>query len=200
MGADPEQYLHATSMLGGLQIRAGDSGMCLDAAGGNHLLVYPCYESKIANYNQVWHVEGNLLVWHGDRKGYCVDSHAVKADLSSMPLSGVTLQTCASKLGQRFQKHDVNNDGAFLLRDADDENNCLCGPMPSFTVLRICSCSAGERWRELKEREQVQHIASGKCMDQGNGNSPGLWTCHQPVAQLKQRFVFIDPPGWLQLH
>lgn len=202
--ADTDQVFRATPMLGGHQIRTGNSGFCLDAASGGHLLVYPCYDEKTSNFNQVWHIEGSLLVWHGDRSGYCVDLHALKAKMEALPLplDGPVLQTCAWKPGQRFHRRGERKDGAFLLAEAEGDM-CLCAAA-SATGLRLCTCEEAngpeELWVEMKDLDQVRHMRSGRCLDSGNDHRPSLRPCqpHDSWRAKKQRFRLVEPPGWLQ--
>merc|ERR1711920_547020 len=99
----------------------------------------------------------------------------------------LTLKTCASKVGQRFQRQEVHADNSFLLRDVDS-GKCLClfrnahanGALER--SLSLCTCSPDDRWMELKQREQVQHVRSQQCLDSGDGTAPILYPCHMPKA------------------
>lgn len=158
----------------------------------------------------MWHFEDGLLVWHVDRKGYCVDIHAHKANLETMPIpvDGPTFQTCASKPGQRFRKGDPHSDGSFQLLDDSDPTKCLCGSSGSAwtkfdsSSVRpwLCSCESwpAERWVEDRQKEQIRHAQTGNCLTAGRGQ-PTVSPCTDYVhARDAQRFQYIEKPGWLQ--
>merc|ERR1711972_157646 len=126
--------------------------------------------------------------------------------MGEVPLSRrLNLRTCASKFGQRIHRAEVattGNDQTFLLRDADTAK-CLSGGGASSAFLehpvRFGPCSQAQRWRELKDRGQLQHVTSRLCMDAGDEVTPILYPCHEPKAQRKQRFRVLDAAGWVQL-
>jgi len=75
---DTRQIFHALEMLDGFQIRVGDSNFCLDAASGTQLLVYPCYEKRVGNRNQVWRLHEGRLIWQGPQNaGSCIERREV---------------------------------------------------------------------------------------------------------------------------
>lgn len=195
---DPGQVFHAKKMLNGIQIRAGDTDNCLDTAGGSKLLVYPCYEESVQNMNQVWHIRNDKLVWLA-RDGHmsCVDARAIAPDAQEYRKPGTfKLETCTPKKGQRLQRHMSSDDGSFMLKDADG-GGCL-GYLGG-SELALTPCDDKQRWRELIEKEQVQHVASKLCIDSGANEHPVLYPCHQPRVFQKQRFQIVDEPGWVQL-
>lgn len=68
-------------------------------------------------------------------------------------------------------------------------------------MLGLMPCTPQQRWRELKAREQVQHVQSRWCMDAGDEVTPIAYPCHEPKAQRKQRFDIAGggvrtKPGW----
>eukprot|EP00927_Polykrikos_kofoidii_P049687 TRINITY_DN43710_c0_g1_i1.p1 TRINITY_DN43710_c0_g1~~TRINITY_DN43710_c0_g1_i1.p1 ORF type:complete len:934 (-),score=165.54 TRINITY_DN43710_c0_g1_i1:85-2691(-) len=117
---DAQQDLKLVPLLDGFQVHVGLTKMCLDYAGGAKPLVYPCYEPKVANRNQVWEVrDGKHLCWKGNDN--CIDVKPMPKKSEAKP--GLSLQTCSSKRGQRFRKHDIQGE-AFRLRD-EDTGKCL---------------------------------------------------------------------------
>jgi len=207
--ANAQQVFHAKPMLDGLQVQVGVSGFCLDAASGTQLLVYPCYDASIANQNQVWQIRNGKLVWEGQvksgLKGYCVDLRETSGtSLKDVPVSQqINLRTCTQKLGQRLQRRDADKDGTFLIRDADT-GKCLGTGSASTAgalerVLKMTTCHGDQRWRELTDRGQVQHVSTTFCLDAGDEVMPIVYPCHEPKAQRKQRFHIVDNPGWVQL-
>lgn len=208
---DGQQVFQTKPMLDGLQVKVGESGLCLDAAGGGQLLVYPCYDEDKANQNQVWQLRGGgKLVWEGMAgsalKAFCVQEQQTPEGDSALGMRPVpvgrplTLRTCSSKVGQRIRRHEVKDD-SFLLRDAD-AGNCLgtvtsAGSNALERALRLGECHDRQRWRELKERDQMQHLATNLCIDAGAGDetTPILYPCHEPKAQRKQRFRVLEAGG-----
>lgn len=197
---DGQQIFMALPLLGGISVKVGQTGMCLDAGGGARILVYPCYNKAEANVNQMWHIRGSHLVWERGHHGICVD---FKDDGSkSTPLEErYELKTCASKPGQRLQKQDLHSDGSFQLFDPDaDEclqaSNSLRGELPS---LELAECGVHARWMHLQERQQVQHVRTGLCIDAADNVHPILYPCHDPKAARPQRFQIVETPGWVQL-
>merc|ERR1711865_1202072 len=101
--------------------------------------------------------------------------------------------------GQRFQKQDERG-GTYLLKDADS-GDCLGANAPGSGALGLVPCSEKERWTQLIDREQVQHVLSKWCLDAGDENTPIAYPCHEPKAQRKQRWEFVNgwvrtKPGW----
>jgi len=202
-----QQLLHTAPLLDGLQVQVGDTKSCLDSVSGTQVLVYPCYDESVANQNQVWQLQHGKLIWEGQvqtgMRGYCLDMHASGASLKEVPVAEhLRLRTCAPRRGQRLRRGDLDTDGTFLLR-ADGADKCLGTGSGSSGVLermlRLTRCRNDQRWRELKGRNQVQHVASLLCIDAGNEVMPILYPCHEPTALRKQRFHVIDDPGWVQL-
>lgn len=183
-GSEPEQQFHGKHMLGGIQVRLGEGDMCLDAAGGGDLIVYPCYEESAANYNQIFNIVDGQLVWKGDgSNGYCVDIDEQSLEGAQGAIGKLKLGTCVPKAGQRLARDDQRN-GTFRLRD-QDTSECLVGQGDS---LKMGGCSDDQRWRELKDQIQVQHVPSGNCIDAGDEETAILYPCHTPIASRKQRF------------
>jgi len=202
---NPQQVFQPQKSLYGAQIRVGQTGNCLDTAGGTQLLVYPCYEETAANMNQVWTVEDGKLLWRAEGQtveGSCASFKAAEtqtpvASLASFFIKGqFELQTCVSKTGQLWRRHDLRGDGTFLLLSRDS-GQCL---VKSGRIgLGYGACGDDDRWRELKDREQVQHVGSTYCIDSGDRlQYPTLYDCHQPKAMQSQRFHIVEPVGWLQ--
>lgn len=188
---------------GGLQIQ-NLAQSCLDAAGGDQMLFYPC-DTVGDNSNQLWQILDGSLVWPdkanmGVRAG-CLDP-VPQLHLKAMKAAQrhPTFMTCVAKKGQRLQRHAETGDGTFLLRDADS-GDCLGASAPGSGALGIVPCEPKQRWRELKEREQVQHVHSEWCLDAGDEVTPIAYPCHEPKAQRKQRFELVagwvrTKPGW----
>jgi len=205
--ADPQQVLRTAPMLDGVQVQVGDTKACLDIAGGTQVLVYPCYAEKVANQNQVWQLHRGQLVWEGQvssgMKGFCLDARDTEISLKDLPvMDHFNLRTCTGKRGQRLRRSDADADGTFLIRDADT-GKCLgigsASPGSLERMLRLTQCRSDQRWRELQDRDQLQHAASTLCLDAGNEVVPIVYPCHVPKAQRKQRFHLVDDPGWVQL-
>lgn len=192
---DSSQVFHARPRFGGFEIKAGDTDYCLDAGGGNQVLVYPCYDEKVHNMNQVWKIRAARLLWEGpDANPICVDSELIKEKVQA-PYGEYRLVTCAPKPGQRLKKEDVSDDG-FLLRDQDD-GRCLSAL--SGNVIGLSECTTQQRWRLRNQGgyTQVEHIASKTCIDAADGH-PILYPCHTGRVNQPQKFTFIDDPGWIQ--
>ncbi|CAK0881138.1 unnamed protein product, partial [Prorocentrum cordatum] len=196
-GAEPEQTFHVKKMHGGFQVQVGESGKCLDAAGGNGLLVYHCYEESVGNKNQIWHLDGGELVWRGSGESHCVD-----VDLSTIQDAqqdeGIKLETCASKDGQLFSiDRGGSRQNTFHIRDAD-RNSCLVRSS-STKHLDMGGCSEDQRWREMGDTRQIQHVSSGHCLDAGDESAPILYPCHTPTAGRKQRFRTRDSSNYMMV-
>lgn len=197
---EPNQVFHAKPMMHGFQIVVGSTKSCLDAASGTQLLVYPCYEASAGNANQVWQLRSGRLQWErlggSPSEGFCIDQKPIeKAEEQHRP-GDFTLQICAPKAGQVLRREDVRGDGTFLLRDRD-AGTCLAAS--SDGVIGLGACDSHQRWRELVDREQVQHVKTGLCIDGGDDKRPVLYACHQPRAMQKQRFEIVDTPGWVRM-
>mmetsp|Transcript_55114 Transcript_55114/g.178541 ORF Transcript_55114/g.178541 Transcript_55114/m.178541 type:complete len:261 (+) Transcript_55114:2110-2892(+) len=184
-------------MLNGLQIIVGETNNCLDSSGGSAILVYPCYEESVQNYNQVWHIKDGHLIWRQGHHDLRVDAKPLPPKDRQHPKGTLTMQTCVPKPGQRLRRDKLDQDGTFLLRDADN-GGCLINN--GRDELAIGECSADQRWRELVQSEQVQHVSTGNCIDSGAGESrPILYACHKPRTSRKQKFKLVDTPGWIQM-
>jgi len=192
-----------TPSRNGVQV-TGFSGTCLDAGGG-HPLLYVC-DSEGANNNQIWHIDDNQLLWSDPASGdHCLDRGQPPDVLSFKALkrsiAPPVFMTCASKKGQRIEKYDVReNQGTFLLKDLDS-GLCLGTGGGEQFALALMACSEQQRWRELKSREQVQHVQTKWCLDGGDDRTPICYPCHEPKAQQKQRFEIAGGgirtfPGW----
>ncbi|CAE8657498.1 unnamed protein product, partial [Polarella glacialis] len=189
---------------GFVQVHAGTSGQCLDSAGGRELLVYPCYKNADENPNQAWQIENARLLWEGNSRQHCVHRDANHISLQSSLHRRIQLASCADKIGQRLRQHDLKADGTFLLQDVDSPQKCLTSLQGAIagsleTSLRLARCHPRHRFRALKERNQVQHVATGYCFDAGDEVTPILYPCHEPVAQRKQRFEVVDSTGLLRM-
>merc|ERR1712194_2923 len=75
---------------------------------------------------------------------------------------------------------------------------CLGGDMQQHQ-LKMVPCGESQRWRWLKDREQVQHVQSNWCLDAADLVKPILYPCHEPRAQRKQRFNIVDDSGYVLL-
>merc|ERR1740121_151473 len=145
--------------------------------------------------NQVWHIRDNRLVWEG--RGNVVSIDFVELPHKAKQRQGeFTLQTCTPKPGQRLQRHDENGNGHFLLKDPDHQ---VCLIKKGKDQLAMGICGEDQRWMAHTSTEQVQHVASGLCIDAGaREKSPVLYPCHKPTASRKQRFSFVEEPGWIK--
>mmetsp|Transcript_166364 Transcript_166364/g.534379 ORF Transcript_166364/g.534379 Transcript_166364/m.534379 type:complete len:928 (+) Transcript_166364:123-2906(+) len=199
MESDETQVFSSQSKLGGLEIKAGASGYCLDSSGGSTPLVYPCYSEDAGNSNQIWQLQSGRLVWEGQAggsfKAFC-GHEARRGGLSFMELpeaQQLNLRTCTSKVGQRFKRHQEDASGAFLLRD-EDTGKCLGAILGGGMEhpLSLGECHDRQRWRELADRGQVQHTSSKLCVDAGNEVTPIIYPCHEPKGGRKQRFRVVE--------
>merc|ERR1712007_231320 len=143
--------------------------------------------------NQVWHASDGRLEWynpHG-QGNMCIDA-GVPMPKAAFPR--LTLRVCAMKRGQRFQRHDVQNDGSFFLYDADS-SRCLG---EGGGKLDLVDCDPRQRWRELRDRIQVQHVRTSRCL-QENGAGVELHVCSRSGVQHKfQRFEISNSPNWIR--
>eukprot|EP00933_Yihiella_yeosuensis_P025582 TRINITY_DN19830_c0_g1_i2.p1 TRINITY_DN19830_c0_g1~~TRINITY_DN19830_c0_g1_i2.p1 ORF type:complete len:323 (-),score=55.92 TRINITY_DN19830_c0_g1_i2:180-1148(-) len=194
----------AGDLNGYFQVRNPVSGKCLDASGGEAILVYGCYPIS-ENANQAWQRWKDRLVWETSTttglQGHCATFQNDDVSFHDLEVKKpIQLAPCADKRGQRFRRHDAKVDGTFLLRDADSLK-CLAAseaaPGTLERLMRLSPCHASHRFRWLKDRGQVQHVATEFCMDAGN-EVPILYPCHVPKAMRKQRFE-VDSAGWVQL-
>ena len=185
-----------------VRVKLLNSDICLDSSSGKELVPYPCYADKQENPNQIWKVQKSRLVWEDAAQSICVDAYGSPSSLRlrKLPPQPVwSLAACANKPGQRLQRQDVRPDGTFWLRDPDAGKCLAARKVPSLeTPLVLEPCTDRQRFRELRERNQVQHVLTGYCIDAGN-DAPILYPCHEPKALRKQRFQVKDTPGWLQL-
>ena len=176
--------------------------VCLDSSSGKELVPYPCYADDQENPNQAWKVQRSRLTWEDATQNVCVDAFGSPGSLRlrKLPSHPVwTLAPCVSKIGQLLQKQEVKPDGTFLLKDVDAGKCLAARKVPSLeTPLVLAPCNDQQRFRELRDRNQVQHVSTGYCLDAGN-DAPILYPCHEPKALRKQRFEVKDSPGWLQL-
>merc|ERR1719237_803217 len=103
--------------------------------------------------NQVWQLSDGILAWKGS---HCADAAPGASAAKPEKHHGFfTLQTCASKPGQRIRKEDTDSQGTFLLRDRD-AGTCLARLHGD--ALGLAACGDAQRWRELKGSLQVQHV------------------------------------------
>ena len=185
-----------------VRVKLLNTDLCLDSSAGNQLVPYPCYADSQENPNQAWKIQKSRLVWEDAIQSVCVDAPVPPGNLRlrKLPPQPIwTLAPCVDKVGQRLQKEDMKPDGTFLLKDVD-AGRCLADRkvLSLETPLILAPCNDRQRFRELKERNQVQHVSTGYCVDAGN-DAPILYPCHEPKALRKQRFEVKDTPGWLQL-
>eukprot|EP00929_Paragymnodinium_shiwhaense_P070929 TRINITY_DN36023_c0_g1_i1.p1 TRINITY_DN36023_c0_g1~~TRINITY_DN36023_c0_g1_i1.p1 ORF type:complete len:556 (-),score=66.99 TRINITY_DN36023_c0_g1_i1:741-2408(-) len=167
---DSQQEFHLTEMLGGFQVRVGDTGLCLDAASGSQILVYPCYEPAVANHNQVWLIEANQLVWSRQIQSHCVN---FEARVESGPPEGrVFLETCADKRGQRLRVHDHKPDQTFLIQDVDLDK-CLGGIDEVFMM----DCSKASRW-SYADHHKLKEVGTGQCLFASDEGAVHMRQCH----------------------
>ncbi|CAJ1353419.1 unnamed protein product [Effrenium voratum] len=195
---DPAQRFTASRRSGGYEIRAGDTEYCLDSAGGRQVLVYPCYDAKQHNVNQIWTIRAARLLWEGQGGGpsACIDSQKIVEKVTP-PQGEYRLATCALKPGQHLKREDVDAGGSFLLKDQHD-GRCLASL--SGNVLGLAECSSQQRWRVRTKDgwSQLQHDASKQCIDAGQKRRPILYPCHPQGIKQPQRFSVVDGPGWIQ--
>jgi len=201
-----QQMFHATALLGGLQVRVGDGNRCLDAGGGNQLLVYPCYDASAKNPNQIWHIRGGQLAWQAahNAQGYCVDIAYLQGQLPPVvPTVGTgeaSWRTCAPTPGQRLDRHDAHS-GTFLLRNPDSLQ-CLRSEVPG-APLQMGPCDEHQRWRALEDRKQVLHVHSEQCIAARTQAKPSLTRCTSaPTDHRAGRYehvLIVDDPGWIQM-
>ena len=185
-----------------VRVKLLNTDLCLDSSAGNQLVPYPCYADSQENPNQAWKIQRSRLVWEDAIQSVCVDAPVPPGNLRlrKLPPQPIwTLAPCVDKVGQHLQKEDMKPDGTFLLKDAD-AGRCLAARkvLSLETPLVLAPCNDRQRFRELKDRNQVQHVSTGYCVDAGN-DAPILYPCHEPRALRKQRFEVKDTPGWLQL-
>lgn len=200
---DSQQSFHTSSLLGGLQVRVGDTNLCLDAAGGGDVLIYPCYEEKFANMNQVWWVSKGHLVWQ--RGAHPEDRHLVgfAEDLKkerSATAGETWLRTCSDKRGQRFRRSDTSDDSTFLLRDADSDR-CLGLPAKDghnyqARNLVVTQCDTAVRWKE-DSGNLLLTVNEGWCLDATqNYDRPTLMSCY---GGRTQKWKVDDAKGWVKV-
>eukprot|EP00913_Durusdinium_trenchii_P017524 g16465.t1 len=127
------------------EIKVGETGYCLDSGGGSQALVYPCYDEKVHNMNQVWKIRDGRLLWESGGRVICVDSEKIQEKVKA-PQGEYRLVTCAPKPGQRLKREEIDSQGTFLLKDQDD-GRCLSAL--SGNVLGLSECTAKQRWRVL---------------------------------------------------
>merc|ERR1712224_147549 len=87
----------------------------------------------------------------------------------------IALKSCAPKLGQRLTRDDIRTDGTFIFHDKE-VGKCL-GSESITRKLAMVQCNDEQRWRWLKDREQVQHVVLGWCLDAADEESPILYPC-----------------------
>mmetsp|Transcript_73427 Transcript_73427/g.160825 ORF Transcript_73427/g.160825 Transcript_73427/m.160825 type:complete len:983 (+) Transcript_73427:116-3064(+) len=197
---DKSQILTAQRASTGFRIIVGEKGsLCLDAAAGSGILVYPCYDATMTNHNQMWQVKNGHLIWspppgrNGRGKDLCADSRTVASKSGHAP-GEFGLGTCTPKKGQRIRK-EGDEDGTFILRDID-QNLCVSA-MAGGEKLGLLPCYEGHRWRD--RGGQLEHVKTGKCLDAGPDEShPLLYACHLHPSR-KQKFNLIFEPGWIQM-
>ncbi|CAL1169086.1 unnamed protein product, partial [Cladocopium goreaui] len=197
---DAAQIFRVTPRFGGFEIKAGDSDYCLDSGGGSQVLVYPCYDEKAHNLNQVWRIRAARLLWEAEHGNpICVDAKITHEKVTP-PQGEYRLVTCAPKPGQRLKKHEENGE-TFLLKDQDD-GRCLSAL--SGNVLGLSECTNQHRWRIRSTNQggppvtQLQHEASTMCIDAGTDQKPILYPCHQGRVNQPQKFAVLEEPGWIQ--
>ncbi|CAK8992365.1 unnamed protein product [Durusdinium trenchii] len=193
---DAGQTFHAKPRFGGFEIKVGETGYCLDSGGGSQALVYPCYDEKVHNMNQVWKIRDGRLLWESGGRVICVDSEKIQEKVKA-PQGEYRLVTCAPKPGQRLKREEIDSQGTFLLKDQDD-GRCLSAL--SGNVLGLSECTAKQRWRVLAANgfHQVQHCESKLCIDAGSEQKPILYPCHTGRVNQPQKFTVVDEPGWIQ--
>eukprot|EP00927_Polykrikos_kofoidii_P072064 TRINITY_DN68220_c0_g1_i1.p1 TRINITY_DN68220_c0_g1~~TRINITY_DN68220_c0_g1_i1.p1 ORF type:complete len:949 (+),score=144.22 TRINITY_DN68220_c0_g1_i1:268-3114(+) len=195
----PSQVFHAKPLFEGLQIQVGGASLCLDSAGGDSLLAYPCYDDTVHNLNQLWKFGPNgQLCWHGSPNDKCID-------LVDEPKreSSVTIATCSPKQGQVFQRDFSGGSlpkGKFLLRDPFTKR-CLGGAdfadSAIQTNLGLFECGPEHVWQELKERQMIMYVKRNMCIDMADG-TPILYSCHTGETGVPQRWRYDEPPGFIR--
>ena len=146
-----------------VRIKLLNTDICLDSSSGKELVPYPCYTDKQENPNQIWKFRQSRVVWEDATQSICVDAFgsAESLRLRKLPPQPLwTLAPCANKLGQRLQRQETRPDGTFLLKDLD-AGKCLAARKVSAleTPLVLAPCDDHQRFRELRERNQVQHVS-----------------------------------------
>eukprot|EP00434_Breviolum_minutum_P001616 symbB.v1.2.001426.t1/scaffold34.1/size402451/7 len=199
---DTAQVFKTRPRVGGFEIRAGDTDYCLDSGGGTQVLVYPCYDEKAHNMNQLWKIRAARLLWESSTGNpICVDSKMIKEKVTP-PQGEYRLVTCAPKPGQRLKREDVDSRDTFFLKDQDD-GRCLSAL--SGNVLGLSECTHQQRWRIKSTAQgpgppvtQIQHEASKLCIDAGGEHKPILYPCHTGRVNQPQKFAYLEDPGWIQ--
>lgn len=157
------------------------------------------------NKNQDWRLRSSKLLWEaGGSAAYCLEAPAndVPLGIRHVPIAeGFSFKTCADKSGQRFVRRHLEKE-YFVLQDVD-VGQCLSASPPSFDLhLGSCDDAEAATWSWLKDRQQVQHVASQFCLDAGDEIKAIIYPCHEPVAQQKQRFTLAEANaslGWVML-
>lgn len=181
-------------MLGGFQIRTADGENCLDAAAGNSLLVYPCYDESVHNLNQVWQIQDGRLQW--GRKLQCVTAVGVSEKNKG---SGVQLRTCVPKDGQRYLKKEARDDGSCLLSSFDGQG---CLAVEDGKKLVLGECIEEQRWKfPIGNLTELRHVRSNLCLDTPGRirETVGLRRCRPQVHSWDQAFSFVEGPGWIRI-
>jgi hypothetical protein len=204
---NPMELFYFKPLHGGFQViaREPDSKLCLDASNGNGILLYPCYEDKMLNKNQIWHLRKGRLTW-GEHHNHLAVDYQVKPE-DGAERDGrhkIRLEPCNNKKGQRLRKHDVNADGTFLIKDEDTK---LCIGFPHFVesghFLAFSDCAdSNHRWKENpKTHGQLEYLRHDEnnqrvCLDANDYTFPKLMKCH---GGKTQHWKVDEEHGWLKL-
>lgn len=201
--SSPFELFYFRPLHGGFQViaRDPDSKTCLDAGSGHSILLYPCYEDKVMNRNQIWHLRKGHLTWGDDNNHVAVDFQ-VKPDQMQGATSKLRLETCTDKKGQRLRKHDLKEDGTFLIQDEDTK---LCLAPPKFTeahhLLDMIDCTDGDhRWKEDPRTHTFHFLRKDEhnhelCLDASDYTHPVLTRCNGGKTQRWK----ADEHGWLKI-
>mmetsp|Transcript_5663 Transcript_5663/g.13302 ORF Transcript_5663/g.13302 Transcript_5663/m.13302 type:complete len:912 (-) Transcript_5663:273-3008(-) len=193
---DDRQAFVAKSGPGGAQIVSVHRfEVCLDAGAG-HPLAYQCYEEEAGNPNQLWSIEADHLVWDSAPERCMHETTMTSVGFLELPPAAqIVLRNCVPKKGQRLKKQREHEDGSFHLQD-EDSGKCLGAAGREGGGLErhltLGDCGANQRWKELKEEGQVQHVALKFCVDAGDEINPIVYPCHEKKAQRKQRFSITE--------
>jgi hypothetical protein len=203
---NPSEVFFFRPLHGGFQViaREPESNICLDAGGGNSILLYPCYEDKTLNRNQIWHLRKGHLTW-GEHHNYMAVDFQIKPEdgITHDKRHNIRLEPCADKKGQHIRKYDVKeSDGTFMLRD-EDTKQCL--GFPHFVemqhLLGYTNCEDGEhRWKEDPRTHAFKFLRKDEndhldCLDANDYVFPKLMRCNGGRTQRWK----ADDHGWLKL-
>jgi glycosyltransferase involved in cell wall biosynthesis len=167
---------------GYVQIRTWEN-LCLDAADGQRLLAYQCYDESVKNENQIFQFEENTQFIKSKRHPVCVSvpdsSLQVNAGKVPVKISGCTVWDDKIKEEQRFVKiPSKSRSGLFLVKSGDW---CLKADDDVIVVVKCPNDASGESddmiWKfgKLNRLSNLQHH---KCIDGNDAKTPILYPCY----------------------